>query len=222
MPTSAKHKIQIPFGQIEYTGTFKEPIIGSFSALHKPIESLLRALKPHGFPLDGVEVRRKEKLVECAVELRRTTPPPITFKVTPARLSITIDNADWSEKDALLGAMNAGVGAVKTHEHAEFESQLMVLAMHVQILETPRKDITEPLLSDIAYQLLAGESEFQGVVLTRKGVSVVIDASNAYANSLFVRLVREHKADTTLVQIAEQLYGDEVHIFEVLNLAGDL
>lgn len=122
----------------------------------------------------------------------------------------------------MLGAMNAGVEAVKTHEHAEFESQLMVLAMHVQSLETPRKDITEPLLSNTAYQLVAGESEFQGVVLTRKGVSVVIDASNAYANSLFVRLVREHKADTTLAQIAEQLYSDEVHIFEVLNLVGDL
>lgn len=217
----AKHKIQIPFGQIEYTGVFKEPIVKSFSSPSAMIENLFRVLKPHGFLIDGIEARSREKVSECAVELRRTL-PLTSFKVTPAKVIITADNLDWSDKDKFIECMNAGLQTVLEREHAELESQQMVLAMHVQLQDKPRKDITAPLLSATAYELLSGESEFQGIVLTRAGVSIVIDASLAHANALFIRIVRQHKPIATLQQIAEQLYSDEAHIFEVLSLEGEL
>jgi hypothetical protein len=216
-----KHKVQIPNGQIEYTGMFKEPIIKSFAPPAGMIENLLRALKPHGFLIGGVETRSREKLSECVVELRRT-PPLISFKVTPEKLIVTADDLDWSTRDKFLEGMNTFVQTVLEREHAELDEQQMVLAMHVQLQDKPRKDITAPLLSATAYELLSGESEFQGIVLTRVGVSVVIDASLAHANALFMRLVRQHKSTATLEQIADQLYADEAHIFEVLSLDGEL
>jgi hypothetical protein len=216
-----KHKIQIPFGQIEYTGAFKVPIVKSLSPPSEMVEALLRALKPYGFSIDGVEIRNREKVSEFVLEFR-STPPLISFKVSPGKVSITADNLDWSGKDKFLESMNAGLRVVLGLEHTELESQQMILAMHVQLQDTPRKDITAPLLSATAYELLTGESEFQGMVLTRVGVSVVIDASLAHANALFMRLVRQHKSTATLEQIASQLYADEAHIFEVLNLDGEL
>jgi hypothetical protein len=137
-------------------------------------------------------------------------------------LTITADNLDWSGKDKFLETANAGVQTVLERERAELDTQQMILAMHVQLQDKPRKDITAPLLSPTAYELLSGESEFQGMVLTRVGVSVVIDASLAHANALFMRLVRQHKSNATLEQIADQLYADEAHIFEVLKLEGEL
>jgi hypothetical protein len=216
-----KHKIQIPFGQIEYTAAFKVPIIKSLSPPAGMVEDLLRVLKPYGFSIDGVEVRNREKVSDFVVEFRRTT-PLISFKVTPAKVIITADNLDWSGKDKFIESMNTGLRAVLGLENTELEAQQMVVAMHVQLQDKPRKDITAPLLSPTAYELLSGESEFQGIVLTRVGVSVVIDASLAHANSLFMRLVRQHKPTATLEQIAEQLYADEAHIFEVLSLDGEL
>src|SRR5438105_5038198 len=106
-----KHKIQIPFGQIEYTGVFKEPIVKSFAPPSSLVENLIRALKPYGFPVEGVEVRSRDKLSDCAVELRRT-PPLISFKVTPEKLTITADNLDWSGKDKFLETAKAGVQTV--------------------------------------------------------------------------------------------------------------
>jgi len=69
---------------------------------------------------------------------------------------------------------------------------------------------------------LDGEPEFQGIVLTRTKVSLVIDASNGYANGLFFRLVRKHEGATTMEEIATTLLEDEKHIFDVLGLEGDL
>lgn len=218
---TGKTKIQIPFAQIEYSGTFKEPIIGVFSSPLSMIQDLLRALKPHGFSIDGVEVRSREKLSDSTVELRRT-PPLTSFKITPAKVSINADNLDWSSKDEFIKVTKAGISAVLEQQHSEFESQQLVLAMHVQIQERPRKDITAPLLSNTAYQLLTGDSEFQGMVLMRVGVSLVIDASLGHSNALFVRLVRQHNSSTSLEDMAAQLYADEAHIFEVLGLDGEL
>ena len=216
-----KYKIQIPFGQIEYTCVFKEPIVKSFFPPSPMIANLIRALTPYGFSVDGVETRMRDKLSECVVELRRT-PPMTSFKVAPGKLVVTADNLDWSMKDKFLEGMKAGLQTVLEQEHAQLDTQIMVLAMHVQPEEKPRKDLTAPLLTPAAYSLLEGDSEFQGIVLTRTGSSVVIDASATHANALFIRLVRQHKAAATLEQIAEQLYADEVQIFNVLGLEGEL
>jgi len=217
----SKYKIQFPLAQIEYTGVFKEPLIKSFSPPSGVIEDLLRALKPYGFSVDGLEVRSREKVSDTVIELRRT-PPLTSLKVSPGKVSVTADNLDWSDKDKFIEGMKVALKTVLDREHSEFEAQQIVLAMHVQIQERPRKDITAPLLSGAAYNLLAGESEFQGIVLTRVGVSVVIDASLSHANALFIRLVRQHKPTTALEQMAAQLYADEAHIFEVLGLDGEL
>jgi len=216
-----KYKIQIPLAQIEYTGVFKEPLIKSFSPPSGIVEDLLRALKPYGFSIDGLEVRSREKVSDIVIELRRT-PPLTSLKVSPGKVSVTADNLDWSDRDKFIEGMKVALQTVLNREHSDFEAQQMVLAMHVQLQEKPRKDITAPLLTTTAYNLLAGESEFQGIVLTRVGVSLVIDASLAHANALFIRLVRQHKPTATLEQITEQLHADEAHIFEVLGLDGEL
>jgi len=217
----AKYKIQIPSGQIEYTGVFKEPIVSSFFPPSGLIEDLFRVLKPYGFSIDGIETRSREKISDCVVEFRRT-PPLTSLKVSPGKFTVTADDLDWSTKDKFIEGMNAALQTVLNREHAELESQQIVLAMHVQPQDKPRMDITAPLLSDTAYSLLAGEPEFQGMVLTRKGVSVVIDASLVHSNGLFMRFVRQHKSTAALAEIADQLYADEAHVFEVLGLDGEL
>jgi hypothetical protein len=56
----------------------------------------------------------------------------------------------------------------------------------------------------------------------REKSSLVIDGSLAYANSLFVRIVREHRADAPLQELAAILRKDEEQLFEVLGLEGIL
>jgi hypothetical protein len=51
---------------------------------------------------------------------------------------------------------------------------------------------------------------------------ILIDASAALANGLFVKLYREHAPEMSLQQIAEILRNDEVRVFEILGLEGTL
>lgn len=216
-----KVQIEIPYGIIEYTATFTRPIVQSFAPPTSMIVSVLDALKPYGYTADGVEVRSREKLTECVVEFRRT-PPGAFLRVGPDKLIITAENLDWGDKEKFIAGMYAGIQAVLQVSAAEIASQQMILAMHVQLKNKTRKEVTAPLLSSVGYSLLSGESISQGVILIQENASLLIDASNTYANGLFMRLIRKHSTEQTLEQIAAALYDDEKRVLDGLKLEGDL
>jgi hypothetical protein len=74
----------------------------------------------------------------------------------------------------------------------------------------------------MAFKLLDGEISFPGIILLHEKSGIVIDASLAYANGLFVRINREHPPEVTLEQLAEALHKDEEQLFNVLGLEGIL
>jgi hypothetical protein len=78
------------------------------------------------------------------------------------------------------------------------------------------------LLNPAAFKLLDGEVKFPGIILVREKSMIVIDASIAYANGLFVRIAREHPPEATLEQLAGVLRKDEEQLFDVLGVEGIL
>jgi hypothetical protein len=224
---SAKIPIEIPYGLFEYTAKFKEPIIEAWEDRSKIVATVLTALKPWGFALDGVEVKSHgEKLGEHGIIFRRTNPPSPpsparSIAVSLGTIFISAANVDWTEADDLAAAMSAGITAIREFARPQIESQHVALGMHIQLKASSVKDVTAPLLSGLATQLLDGEIKTAGVILTREQSSLVIDTSAAYANALFVRLFRQHSGQTSLQQIAEILRRDENSLLETLGLEGD-
>jgi hypothetical protein len=94
--------------------------------------------------------------------------------------------------------------------------------LHIQLKEKPRKEVTAPLLSPLASELLDGKADFPGIILSGEEASVIIDASVAYANALFVRIARKHPPEAPFEELAQTLRNDERRIFDVLGLEGDL
>jgi hypothetical protein len=220
-----KTQAEIPYSLLEYTPEFKRPILEALSPPAKIVGAILDALSPWGYRPDGVEfITQVRKLDEYTIVFRRTAPAAPTRSLTlrAANLSVVAENLDWTQAEQFIAEQTAALNAIRGVGGAEIQSQQLVLAMHIQLKERPRKEVTAPLLTPVGHQLLGGTPDFSGVILLRDKAAVIIDASLAYANGLFVRVARTHPPEASLQELAETLRRDEQCIFDTLGLEGDL
>ncbi len=219
---TAKAQAEIPYGIIEYTATFKNPILEAWSNPAGLIRAVLSALDSFGFKLEGVEYKiQAEKINERAIVFRRT-PPGAVLTVGPGKLLISAENLDWSEAERFISGMNAAMSAIHEVSKYEIASQQLALGMHVQFKAKTQTDVSAPLLSPMALKLMDGEVKSYGIILNRDKSSILIDGSAAFANALFVRMVREHAGEIPLQEVAGRLHKDEETLFDVLGIEGVL
>jgi hypothetical protein len=138
------------------------------------------------------------------------------------KLVISAENLDWTEAEQFIATVRAGSEAILTKAKAEIASQQLVLAIHVQLKNKQRQEVTAPLLSPLALQLMDGDIRMAGIILLREKATIIVDGSLAYANGLFVRIIREHPAAATFERMAEVLRADEEKFFDSLGLEGVL
>jgi hypothetical protein len=217
-----KTHAEIPYSMLEYTAALGKPILEAWTVPVRLVAVIMNALAPFGFKPDGVELKtRAEKLTDNVIVFRRT-PPGVTFTVGIEKLVIAAENLDWSDAEQFMKAAQAGLDALLQEGNAEIRLQHLVLAIHIQLKTKPRHEVTAPLVSAEALKLLDGEVKMPGIILQREKCSVVIDGSLAFANALFVRINREHAPTVAFAQMAEALRKDEMQLFDVLGLEGEL
>ena len=220
-----KTQAEIAYSLVEYTAVFKKPILEAWRVPGEIVAAVLNALEPWGFNLDGVEAKtHMEKLNEYAIVFRRSKPPTPSQSLALGlgKVVVRAENLDWTDAEQFIAGQTAALKAIRETGRAEIESQSLGLAVHIQVATKPRKDVTALLLSPVAFKLLDGDVKFPGVILLREKSTIVIDASVAYANGLFVRIVREYAPEVALEQLAEILRKDEEQLFDILGLEGTL
>lgn len=221
VPTG-KTQCEIPYSLVEYTAVFKKPILGAWTIPANFVAAILDALAPFGFTMDGVEVKiHTEKLSDYAFVFRRT-PPGVTFTLGVGKLVITAENLDWTNAEQFILGARAGIDVVLRETKAEFKSQQLTVALHIQLKDRPRQEVTAPLLSPAALKLMDGEIKLPGIILIRDKATLIVDGSVPYANALFVRIIREHAGDAGLEQMSAALRADEEQLFGALGLEGAL
>jgi hypothetical protein len=224
LPADQPGEIQadIPYGLIEYTAVFEQLIIETWQP-QTLIPTVLKALGRWGFTLDGAEVRtRTDKLSEYAVVFRRTNPPSPNLAITLSlnKLVILAENVDWADAESFIETVNVALRAIMEATRVRIRSQHLTLAMHVQLKTGTKRDVTARLVTPAALGLLEGDVKFSGIILQREKVNVIIDASLAYPNGLFIRIMREHPSEATLQQLATVLHRDEEQVLQALGIRG--
>lgn len=220
-----KTQSEITYSLLEYIAPFKKPLLRVPSSPGELISSILDELGPSGYTFNGVDFSlQAPKLDEFAIVFRRTTPaiPARSFSLGFGRVHIKAESLDWTEADGFIHSHRAALDAICKKGAAEIQSQQLVIGMHIQLKDRPRKIVTAPLLSPAAANLLDGEADFSGVVLKQQNAIFVIDASVGVANGIFLRVSREHQPGVSFDQMAEALRSDEKRIFDVLGLEGIL
>ena len=189
------------------------------------IASILDELGPSGYSFNGVDLSlQAPKLDELAIVFRRTIPavPSRSFALGFGKVHIKAENLDWTEAEQFISSHGAAFDSVRKKGGAEIKSQQLVVGMHIQLKDKPRKEVTAPLLSATSANLLDGEADFSGIILVRDKALHLIDASAGIADGLFLRISREHLPEASFQELAEVLRTDEERIFRVLGLEGTL
>ncbi len=220
----AKIPVEVPYGVVEYTAVFRKPILEAWLGTALIIAGVLEALEPFGFKLEGVDLKTQtEKLNDYAVVFKRNVPGTnLTMTLQLGRLVWVAENLDWTEAHQFIQTAQAGIDAVIEKTRAEIEFQHVGMALHIQLKTKPREEVMASLLSQEAFKLMDGNLKFPGVILQMEKSSIVIDASAAFANGLFVRINRDHGPEVTLPRLGEILLADEQKLFDVLGLEGTL
>ena len=221
---AAKTEAEIPRSFLEYTLAFETPILEIWERRAAISAHLLEALKPFGFYLDGMEFKFPEKVNDHAIIFRRTSPPtpPFSIALFFGKIFIAAENLDWSEAETFLKAVTAGIDVIRKATEYTVRSQHTGLGIHIQLKNKTLKDVTAPLISAPARELLDGDITFSGVILNREKSNIIIELSTLYANALWVRMFREHSSSATLPEIAATLRKDDEQLFKVLGLEGVL
>jgi hypothetical protein len=221
-----KTQSEITYSLLEYSAPFKRPVFGAPSPPGELIASILDVLGPSGYTFNGVEfsLQAPLKLDELAIVFRRTNPavPARSFALGFGKVHIRAENLDWTEADSFISSHSAALDAVRKKAGAEIQSQQLVVGMHIQLKDRPRKDVTAPLLSPVAAKLLDGEADFSGIILLRGKAIFLIDASVGIANGIFLRISRDHQPEASFVELADVLRSDEERVFDALGLEGVL
>lgn len=216
---------EIVYSALEYTAIFKDPILESAAKPAGLVTPILKALAPWDFKLDGVQIKtHSEKLSDHAITFRHglDVAPDRVLVLGLDKATFTAMNLSWEEAEPFVALVQAGMATIREAARAEVNSQSVNLAMHVQLKEKPRKDVTAPLLSTRGLGLLSEEAKSPGVILIGDKASLVVDASVGYENALFIRIQRQHPAQATLQELAAALRKDEEHLFSALCLEGIL
>lgn len=220
-----KTQAEIPYSLVEYRSEFKRPILEAWMPATKLVTVVLEVLKPSGYKLDGVEVNfQARKLDEYSIVFRRTTPmvPARNLTLGIGRASIVAENLDWTEAEDFISGHGAALDKIREVTGAEIESQKLSVGLHIQLKDRPRKDVTAHLAEPATAELLDGTPDFSGVIMMHEKTMIVVDASLAYANGLFVRIVRSHLPQVSFAEQANILRKDEQRVFDVLGLDGVL
>ena len=185
------------------------------------VETMLKTLTPFDFGIEGVEVTMQHaKLTDNKIVFKRRAPGMMVTLSVP-QIVVTAEGLSWEDADKFLGALDAILKAAVGVCQVKIKSQLLGLIMHVQFKAKPAVEVTSCLLSESAYGLLEGEKESQGISVVRGKASVLVDKSQGYANSIFVKIYREHKTETSLADIAKTLRSDESRLFDTLKVDVD-
>jgi hypothetical protein len=151
-----KVQVEIPYGIVELTATFKKPILKAWLGTALIIEAVLDALKPFGFQLDGVDVKvQTEKLADYAIVFKRSS-PGVTLTLQLGRLVMIAENLDWTEAQQFIATAQTAIDTILRGTEAEIVGQNVLLALHIQLKTKRREEVMAPLLSPNAFRLMDG------------------------------------------------------------------
>jgi hypothetical protein len=216
---------EIPYAIIEYTVSFEGTIAHGWGTPPVIVDPVLQALRPFGFGLDGIELKdASDKLNEFSILFKRTRPPSpaLNFVVGLEKATLTVENPDWSEAEFLMKVAEAAMGSLMDSSKCGKKSQHLVANVHLQLKNRKTTEVGAALLNPNVLQLLDGEIQAPGIILVRNKASLVIDGSLAYANALFIRIIREHAPEVPLKAMADCLMRDEIQLFELLGVEAEL
>lgn len=209
----------------EYQARFPKPLLRLVADRGDTIQAVVDALLPFGFRLTNTDVLSQGGIAEQKVGFRLPE-RNLGFQFGAEGCFFAKDGASWATAEEDLAVLKAAENAVLTsNDVALIAVRTVTIAMHLQLLDTPREEILARFAPTPFYQQSltpppgrAGYTPIGHAVLVKwKGGAVLVDESVVIANAIFVRLTSEIQGGT-MRDLFEKLYRDEEYLFNILGV----
>jgi hypothetical protein len=212
--------IKIPYSTVEYQARFARPVIQLIAEKAAPIQAVVDALIPFGFQFVNTET---DGMLSAHKTTFRLPDRNIVFHFGAEECRFTKNASNWNTADEDLQVLIAAESAVLA-QGAEVRTRSVAVAMHLQLVETPRSEILSRFAPEPFFKNVPAEYQpIQfGTAVTLAHGSILVDHSATVANGIFVRFAQEFDAIPSLLDIMAKVRRDEEFLFGVLDVEEEL
>jgi hypothetical protein len=213
------HLFKIPAASVEYQARFERPCIG-FIGTDRPraAEAIVDALLPFNFQLANSE----------SVSAGNLAAHKVTFKLPERGISLyfsaeeyrfTKDGANWETAEQDGQVLVAAERALLNDSSAKVARCTVNLAMHLQLLTTPRDEVLAPFVPE-PFRRLFMERQIMsyGNHLKWSTGDLLLDFSLLFANGIFIRFSVQFDGHPPLPEIMTAVRREQEGICQILDV----
>ncbi len=211
--------IKIPYSTVEFQARFARPVIKLIAGNAEVVQCAIDALLPFGFQFANMETQGTPTTHKTILRLPERN---IVFQFGADGCTFTKDTANWQTAEEDLKVLMAAESSMLA-QGAEVVARTVTVAMHLQLLETPREEILArftppPFLGNLPPEYRP--IQFAGVVKFPSG-SILFDNSATVANGIFVRFSSDFDGAGSLQGVMARVRRDEEFVFSMLDVQED-
>jgi hypothetical protein len=209
-------QITIPISNFELGITYIRPVLNLWLDRAAIVQKMFDVLEPWNLNVDDVEAVTTGKPSEQGVSFKLPR-HKITFFFGPAGCKFTKEAANWVEADEMLRILATALD-VLVQGGVALGKRKTSLALHLQPLKVPFRELLRPFLAPPIAQLEGSPAELMAYVVRWSGRRITLDGSAALANGVFLNLERDFDATVSFEDIKATIINDEVTMLKLLNV----
>ena len=209
--------VTIPISFFEIEIDYKKPDIRLLADRAPFVQGVFEALLPWSPKLDGIEILTTGAISQQGVTLKLPV-KNISFFVGANFCRFSRNAVAWTMAEETLTIFETSVSALERLTGVERGIKRTSLGMHLQMQTASFRDILRPFLASSLMALNPEPFSTMAAVVKWSGRKITLDGSGSLANGLFLKLEREFESAASNEAIAQQLWKDEVEMFELLGV----
>ena len=209
--------IKIPYSTVEYQARFARPVVRLIAGKAEVIQTVVDALLPFGFKFTNLET---QGALATHRTIFRMPEKSIVFQYGADGCWFTKENSSWQTAEDDLKVLMAAEAAAVLATGCEIATRTVAVAMHLQLLETPREEILTRFTPSPFLEGLPSDYkpvQFAGVVKFSSG-TMLFDYSATVANGIFVRFSADFDDKASLHDVMAKVRKDEEFAFSMLGV----
>ena len=204
----------------EFIATYKDPAFENWS-FQEMASAVDRGLSEWGVKLE--DIRMNEPSTSAADQHARVDlfSSNVIVEVGIGKTRLMANNPDWERGEVLRGVGEKVLEVVRDVLEADLERQIATIGFHFSIPGKSPREVTEALLNPKHELMKEPGARSFGVSVYRDDGDVILDTSMLYEDALFMKISRSFGGDSSLQEIGETMYGEEMRYLGMLGMSGD-
>ncbi len=210
---------EVRFTSIDCRAIYKEPIIQRWNKSGEITQAVFRALREWNLSLDQVSETPTAANLGEVVTTFQLLQGRFVFRVGLGFASLFVWNPLKPEVDLIERMSTAGIEAVRLSAQVELDRYELTLDMHAAPTGRTISEVTRPLVAPALANWIGDDLGAYGFRVHKSDTLWHVDSSDAFADSLFLRVSRRFAPGTAIGEMAAAIRSEEANLLNILGLS---